>query len=311
MADETPVAPVADATPVIETKVEVPEAKPEAKEAKKPVIDSTKPLSQQTDKLLAQIPEKVEEKKEEEKPEPAVEKPAEDIKQVEEEADEPKEVVELPTWQKYVLDKLPDIQTLGHTEGKPDKVFTVKRLQDLPDDFEFASKRDELVFMAANSSQEMNAREAYAQFQREEQQQQFQELQNKEAVEVQDDIAGLQKEGILPKFMYDSDDPKFNDDPAVKEANEIYDLFQKTNQAYIQANKTYRISYRDAADKFYAAKSRLKPVDPVKPPITKERDEIGAKTGTLQTAAPDKGKLRMPPGSNMNDFLKLYRGGRI
>lgn len=318
-APETP-TPEAPVAPEIET----PKVEPKEPD-KKPVIDATKPLSSQVDSLLKAVPEKDADKPADSKPE----EPKEDEKKPEEPALEPEapketepeaadvKAVELPEWQKYVIDKLQPIQTIGHEGEGKDKVYSVKRLEDLPLDFEFADRRSELAFMAANSSQELNARELLAQYKQQEQQNVIAEMQNQEALDVQADINALQKEGILPKFQYEPDDPKFNSDPAVKEANDVYDLFTKTNQAYARANKTYRISYRDAADKYFAAQSRNKPEAPPTPDKPKEpdkpteREKVAAQVGAPAGSGAEKGKLRMPSGAQMTDVLRLYNQGRI
>lgn len=288
--------------PTPETPTEPVEPKVEAK----PVVDPTKPLSRQIDKMLESVPEKKEETPEPEEPkeDEAVEEPEDDLPEPDE-----KEVVDLPPVAKYILENLPSIQVLGHTANGKDKVFNVKRAEELPDTFEFASRRDEILFNSAIASQELNARELLTKYQQQEQQNKYQEYLNKEALEVQQDIDELQKEGLLEKFKYKSDDPKFNEDPAVKEANAIYDLFKKTNDAYIKAGKTYRVSYRDAADKYYAAQARAK--KPEATPAQKERTEVASKVSAPQGADPSKQRLRMPPGSRMKDIMKLYNQGRI
>lgn len=325
MADDKVVAD-APATPVVEPLKE--ENKEEPKDAKpqKPVLDSNKPLTQQVDKILEQMP-----KEENEENEPA--KPKEDSKAKEtpEDAtpsnddskipavdeDEPYvEPKELPTWQKYVLENLPTIQTVGHTGEGKDKVVNVKRVEDLPDDFEFADRRTEIAFSAALASQEVNARELLNKYNGQQQIQQFNEFKNQEAIDIQADIKNLQREGILPKFQYSEDDPKFNDDPAVKEANAIYALYEKTNQAYLdqftKTGKNYRISYADAADKYYATQNRNRPNKPeVKPEVKQERNKVATQVSAPQSASPESAKKAMPVGSTMQDVLKLYKLGRI
>ncbi len=305
--------------PVEEVKVEV-KAEPKA-----PKIDSSKSMNQQADNFLKQIPEvKEEPKKDDTKPESAgvdvakVDgdggKPAEKS----EEAPEEPKLEALPEWQKYVLERLPQIQVLGHAgENGKDKVYSVKSYTELPSDFEFSSRRDELAFNAALASQEYKANELVKEYQQEEQKRQNQEWASKDAVDVEGDIKRLQKEGLLPKFQYESNDPKFDTDPAVKEANEIYDLRQKINAQYYQQKRNYYISYEDAAHRYYSAKGREakvdKPVDkaPEKPVVKSEREKVAERITPTQGADPGKTAKRMPPGSNMRDVLKLYNAGKI
>lgn len=300
------------------------------KAEEKPVLDTQKPLSRQVDKILEQLPkedkdDKSDEKKPEEVPAPAKEESEDAVDEKEnvtaedspQETEIPQpdeidvEVKELPSWQQYILDKLPEIQTIGHTGEGKDKVFRVKRVEDLPENFEFASKRDELSFSAALASQEVNARDLLKQYQNEEQQQKYQEFQNQEAIDIQADIKALQKEGVLDKFKYSEEDAEFNSDPAVKTANAIYDLYKKTNDAYLrefsQTGRNYRISFRDAADKYFARQGRQAP----KPQARQERDKVATQVSAPQGASPDSQKRAMPIGSSMQDVLKLYKAGRI
>lgn len=305
MADDV-VTPAAEVTPKADEKVE----------NKLPKLDPSKPLNQQVNKILANMPKEGEEnaekpkegaeaeKEEPKKPDPKTPEPKE-----EPEAEEPPEVKELPPWQKYIVDNLPQIQTVGHVgENGKDKVFTIKRLEDLPEDFEFADRRTEIAFSAALASQEVNARELMTKYNTEQAQIKYQEFQNQEAVDIQKDIGTLQKEGILEKFKYDEDAPEFNDDPAVKTANEIYDLYKKTNDSYLKEGRTYRITFQDAAYKYLGMKSRQAPAP--KPADNKEREQVANKVSGQGTNS-ETPKKAMPTGSTMNDVLKLYKLGRI
>lgn len=316
MPDPVTPAPVVEEAPKAEEK-------PTA-----PVIDSTKPLRGQVDKMLAAVPTKEEDDKSGDKEPKEGTPPAKEEPKKEgtpaptpepEEEDEPDaftEPVELPQWQKYIVDNLPDIQTVGHTLNKageplPDKVFTIKRLEELPDNFEFASRRAEIAFGAALASQEVNARELLVKYNNQQQQQQYQQFQNQEALDIQSDITALQKEGVIDKFQHSEDSPEFNDDPAVKLANEIYDLYKKTNDSYIKSGRTYRITYQDAAFKYLGMKSRQTPPAPKTPDNSNERKQIADKISAPQSTAPEGQKRGMPVGSSMQDVLKLYKMGRI
>lgn len=290
-----------------EEQVEQP--KIEAKEEPKkeaPKLDTTKPLSQQTNKILEALPAE-EEKKEEVKDE---EEPKEEAKEeepvVEDDGESYEPPKELEPVAQYILERLPDIQVVGHTSNGKDKVFNVKRAEDLPEDFEFSSRRAELVFNAAIASQELNARQLLAQYQKEEQDSQIQQYLNQQALDVQSDISELQSEGLLPQFKYNVDDPKFDSDPAVKIANQIYEMFEKTNETYVKAGKTYRISYRDAAEKFLARQPKQE-----KAPAQKEREEVAQKVSAPQGAGPEAGKIRPRSGWTTRDVIKLYNAGKI
>lgn len=300
---------------------EVEEKKPEEK---KVALDPSRPLKGQVDRLLNSLPKEEEEEKDEKVEE--VEKKEETPEEVElEDIPEETKLEPLPEWQKYIIDNLPNIQVVGHQgeEGK-DKVFNVKRLEELPDDFEFSSKRAELAFNAALAAQEVNARELLQKYRGEEAQRARQDFESLEAVDIQNDVKSLQKAGLLPKFKYPVNDPRFNDDPAVQESNKIYDFYKKLNDGYFEkyngSGRMYRVSYEDAAYRYYALNP--KEVTPeIKKAIEKEekpksaeqvqREKAASKVGAPQGASTE-GKARpLRPGTSLQSVYQLYKQGRI
>lgn len=314
---ETPVE-----TPVEEAPKETPK---EEKANSKVRINPNKPLSSQVERLLEAVPEDKPEEKEEPKEEAKVE-PVEEIPEDVELEEIPEETKQepLPEWQKYIMDNLPEIQVIGHQgENGKDKVFKVKRLEDLPDDFEFTSKREELAFTTALASQEVNARELLQRYRGEESQRQAKEFEALEALDVQSDTKRLQDSGVLPKFKYPPNDPRFDTDPAVIEANKIYDFYEKINQEYYDkynnSGRMYRVSYEDAAYRYYAlhpkeapkeAKEAPKETPPKKSAEQVEREKVASKIGS-QGASSD-GKIRpLMPGTSVNKVYQLYKRGVI
>lgn len=312
------------------------EAKPveqEKTEQQEPAFKfrTDRPLQSQVNQLLKAVPEESEEKKEE----PAKEEPKEEPEKTEEVEEVPEEVEledleeeksyePLPDWQKYILDNLPDIQVMGHQgeEGK-DKVFTVKRLEELPDDFEFASKRAELAFNAAVAAQEVNARDLLAKYRSEEAQRAQADFEALEANDIQNDVKSLQKAGILPKFKYEVNDPRFNDDPAVQESNKIYNFYKKINDDYFNkyngSGRMYRVSYEDAAYRYYALhpKEATKEVkEAIKKEETKsesqaQREKVASKVSAPQGSAAEGAARPLPRGTDLNKVYQLYKMGRI
>jgi len=304
------------------------EAKP-VEEEKGFKLNPNRPLKNQVDALLKSLPEEKTEETEEE-PKKVEEKPdtVEEVPEEIELEDLPEEtkLEPLPDWQKYVLDNLPSIQVMGHQgeEGK-DKVFTVKRLEDLPDDFEFASKRAELAFNSAIASQEVNARDLLSEYRGKESQRAQAEFEALEAVDIQNDVKSLQKAGILPKFKYEVNDPRFNEDPAVDESNKIYDFYKKINDDYFNkyngSGRMYRVSYEDAAYRYYALHPKEASKE-VKEAIKKEeakpksenqenREKVASKVSAPQGATPEGKSRPLPPGTDLNRVYQLYKMGRI
>lgn len=298
----------------------------ENKEDKGFKLNPNRPLKSQVDQLLKAVPEepaKEEPKKEEEIP---VEEPQEEVpEEVElEEIPEETKLEPLPDWQKYIIDNLPTIQVMGHQgeEGK-DKVFTVKRLEELPDDFEFASKRAELAFNAALAAQEVNARDLLQKYRTEEAQRSQADFEALEAVDIQNDVKSLQKAGMLPKFKYEVNDPRFNDDPAVLESNKIYEFYKKINDDYFTkyngSGRMYRVSYEDAAYRYYAlhpkeaSKEQKEAIkkEEVKSENQAQREKVASKVGAPQSTTPETKARPLPPGTDLNRVYQLYKMGRI
>lgn len=309
-------------------------------------ISSSRPLSLQVDKLLATLP--AEEKAEDE----IVEKPDKPKIIDEAKADEADEKIEseaalvdqtlpipgidsdtptdeLPPVAKYIMDNLPDIEVTGHQgEGAADKVFRVKRLEDLPDDFEFASRRVELAFMRAEAAQEMNARDLFNRYKQEEANANVRNIREQDVKIIQSDIASLQKDGILERFKYAADDPRFSEDPAVIEANAIYKIWSDTNESYIKSGRVNKITYLDAADKYFASKYRaeqktaaeVKAAEkkeepsakkPEMKPVNQERQRVASRVSASQGAEPGKERYHLKPGASFNDILRAYKQGMI
>lgn len=313
---------------------------PEAKEPPALKLDSRLSLSQQSGKLAKMVQNELakDEKKEEpaadeskEEPKPAkesgVEEPAEVPAPDEDEEDEAPapQAVGLGPIEKYILDKLPTLQA-RIKDGDSVKVISFKDISELPQGFELADDSARAQFTVDVAAQVDRAKNALSQYKQAELQENIRKFEAQESQDVADDIAFLQRRGILPKFQYAEDDPKFNTDPAVKEANEIYDLYKKTNQAYAQkyadTGRTYRISYRDAADKYYARESRSKanesqnakdqPAPAKKTPVaTKERQEVARQQGAPQGGEPAGNKFRPRSGMKMSDINRLVTQGRI
>lgn len=296
-------------------------------------LNPNRPLKGQVDQLLKSLPEdkgevpaQQEDKKVEDKQEEVDDTPEEiELEDLPEET----KLEPLPAWSQYILDRLPEIQVLGHEgeEGK-DKIYKVKRLEDLPDEFEFASKRSELAFGAALASQEINARDLLNKYRSEEAQRANKDFETLEASDIQNDVKNLQKAGILPKFKYEVNDPRFNDDEAVKESNKIYDFYKKINDDYFAkyngSGRMYRVSYEDAAYRYYALNPREASKE-VKEAIKKEeakeepkksenqiqREKVATKVGAPQGAVSEGRSKPLPVGTSLNKVYQLYKQGRI
>ncbi len=147
----------------------------------------------------------------------------------------------------YIVDNLPNIQVRGRTSTNGNiRNFTVKAAGQLPETFEFASKRDELIFTQQIAAQELKAQQLQSTYQQDQQKQQAQKYSDQENTDIRSDIGDLQREGLLPKFKYAPNDRKFDSDPGVQAAQDVMDFMNEKNNDYAKQGKLYRISFRDA-----------------------------------------------------------------
>ena len=312
--------------PVAPTPVEAP---------KMPTLNSDRPLSQQTNqilKIMDNMPEKGDKKESTVSPEPPVADPAK-VEEPEEtplvvdnsflpEDDEERHVEPLAfkTWQEYVTAGVQPLTITGKVgdELREFKVFTEDQL---PADFQFNSDVDRLKYSRAFDRLERKAEGLQQEFYQKQQQENVRQFEVQEAKDISSDLTWLQSRGVVPKFKFDDNDPRFNSDDAVKEANAIYDLYKEVNNAYAQrymgTNRSYRISYRDAADKFYAMKGRETARAPkveapkAKTPIEQDRDKIAGKVGAPQGGDAHVAKPRAFQGMTMTDINRLVRANKI
>jgi hypothetical protein len=300
-----------------------------------PKIVMGKTLSEQSaqlTKLLQDRPDKKAEEKPLETPAP-VEQPKEEPKTPAPATNEPetqpeRPAVELPSLNKYILDKLPTLQT-RIKDGEQVKVVQFKDVTDLPAGFELASDADRAQFTVDVSAQVGRAKDAAAEYRQAENNENLRKWEVEEAKDVAGGLKRLQQRGILDEFQYEESDARFNDDPAVKTANEIYSLMKQTNKAHMEAGRTYRIGLEDAADKYFASKAREEKASEAdesqkakeqpkeekpKKELTdaqKERQEIAR-----QSKAPSGGEAKAErpiarSGMTMNDIRRLAAMGKI
>lgn len=133
----------------------------------------------------------------------------------------------------YIVDNLPDITARITKDGQVQEI-NVKSWTQLPQDVEFASKRDELAFMNALTAQENKAAELQRTYQSNQQQTQTQEFEQRENASIREDLTKLQNENKLPKFKEQPDSAGFNDDPATKEVQKVLDFMNQRNNQYLE-----------------------------------------------------------------------------
>jgi hypothetical protein len=204
----------------------------------------------------------------------------------------------LPPINRYIYDGLPQITTIGVIDGK-DVTINVKTADEIPENFEWKTKRAEKLFDQALIDQGGRAMRLENKYQNE----QTTRLNQQETNEIQADLAAMQAEGLIPKFSMETaiNNP---DNAGVKIANDVLALFQKTNMKYAQEGRSYRISYRDAYDKYEAQQARSTK-GTVKPdPTIKERKQVAAKVGSGGTK--EEPKYKVHAGMTVDDILREH-----
>jgi hypothetical protein len=212
------------------------------------------------------------------------------------------------TMGKWVLDNLPTIPVSIVIDGK-NEVVQVKRADDLPRDFDFASKYDETVFNQAIADQTNRAQSLINQWNQNQQKTETDKFNQQEDRDIQADIAGLQRQGLLAKFKYPVNDPKFADDPAVKRMQEVLDYYNTENKARWERSQSTgrlveRLSYTDAFKLWQADHVELTPTQKAedKARVTATRKTAKAGNGTNEA----KTRPNLPRNADISQIISAY-----
>lgn len=267
-------------------------AKPKGDEAPKPLSD---------DELIAELEKRgLKVAKKDEEPQPR--------------APEFKKPEELPesTWndmkpvQKYIYQELPYI-TIRGVQGEGDEAkqveLRVKTPGQIPEDFNFASKRDEKIADDAFMEQNKNADQMYAKIQQSSQKAQQQAQQQQETEQIIKGVEQLQSDGVIPKITAEPGTPEFDKDPGVIRANQILEYRNKLlaageNVSVVSAGKMFK------ADNpaLYAPKPANKG-DEERKKVAK--NVAGGGRGTPASAKPGD-RVKFPPGTSASDIADFY-----
>jgi hypothetical protein len=206
---------------------------------------------------------------------------------------------------KYIIDNLPLITArLKTSSGYKD--VQVKSYSQLPEEFEFASKRDEIAFNNALTAQEYRARDLQKQFQQSKQDMSTKEFEQRENASLRDDIAELQKAGQLPKFKVAPDSAEFDKDPAAKEVQKVLEFMNTKNQEYLQAYNAGR-AYRHIG--FQEAFSMFKPANTnsAQDREDEERTTVAKNLTSRQGLSAEKmHRATVKSGTRIDDIIARY-----
>ena len=161
--------------------------------------------------------DKKEEPKKDDKPQPWEERPDE---------------IDEKLWNKSTPEEKFIYNSLDYitVKGKDGEELSVKLPTQLPDDFEFASKRAEAQFYSAMSAQSSKAEKLMNKITSDREQTTKQEQEKAELDAIIADVDRLQDDGIVPKIKAKPGTEEFNTDPSVQLVNKILDFRDEYNR---------------------------------------------------------------------------------
>lgn len=162
---------------------------------------------------------KKEEPKKEDKPRPWDERPDE---------------IDEKLWNKSTPDEKFIYNSLDYitVKGKDGEELSIKIPTQLPDDFEFASKKAEAQFYSAMSAQSSKAEKLMNKITSDREQITKAEQEKAELDAIIADVDRLQDDGIVPKIKAKPGTEEFNTDPSVQLVNKILDFRDEYNRKH-------------------------------------------------------------------------------
>lgn len=146
--------------------------------------------------------------------------------------------------QRFIYDGL----TAVAVQDKEGKVYNVKTYAELPADFEFFNKSQEVAFLSNMNSQELNARELQSKYRSERETEQREAAQkdwnDKEQLADKLDIDELQKAGDFPLFKVRPTDKGFEDSEPAKLMAAVLEYKDELNQAAFERSQEHGITMR-------------------------------------------------------------------
>ena len=218
--------------------------------------------------------------------------------------EQPKEAAtNLSPEQAFIFNSLPDI----NVQAADGKYYTIKVPSQLPADFEFANKREEIIFNQNVAAQELNARDLQNQFKTQETQRQGAEFQEKVNASVRSDVAELQREGIFPKFRTPIDSPNFEKDAAAVEMQAVLDLMETRNTGYLeqaQKGQPFRfVGFKEAYDIYTAQQARAERQKNVRNEDSARKTIAKKSSNSAGAYEPSIVKPSVRPGTTTRDLL--------
>lgn len=149
--------------------------------------------------------------------------------------------------QQYLAENIQPLTIQGTIDGK-ERSLQVYAVENIPDNFEFASHSAERLALVNLARMDTKATDLERQFNLNQQQTEAQRFTEQENRDIQSDIADLQRNGDIPLFTRGMD---VDTDPKAETAREVLDFYNRENTARARAAQEqgrlyHHISYKDA-----------------------------------------------------------------
>lgn len=206
----------------------------------------------------------------------------------------------------YIADNLPDITARIVQDGKVSEI-SVKSWTQLPQDVEFASKRDELAFVNAVNAQEIRAQQLRQEYRTNQSTQQAQDFETRENAMIRDDITKLQNESLIPKFKVAPNESGFESDEGYKSAQEVLEFMNKKNEEYLATvNKggAYRhIGFEEAYYMMPKTQKDQAKQEAQKTEDTQRKQKATNVAGNQNNSTPNIRKATVAQGTSLDDIV--------
>ena len=203
----------------------------------------------------------------------------------------------MPTINKVIYNQLPYITAIG----KDGNTIKVKTPQQLPDDFEFASKKAELQFQSDVQEQTVRAERANNHIQQSISNMKMEQQKTATARMIVSEVEALQKSGDLPTPKAKPNTKAFDEDEAVILTNKVLGYYeQRRANGDRMSIKDALILYKAMNPEEFKKKTEVKG-DAERKKVSKKISGVN-KSADTSTTKPNKTKY-FKPGMDVQDIL--------
>jgi len=132
----------------------------------------------------------------------------------------------------YAYESLPEINVKGRIGNGKIETYTVKTAEELPDNFRYASAKDQAMFNASIAQNATLAAQAVADAEKFNGERKQLLSARETAANRKSEIEKLQETGALPKITAKLDDPNFANDPGVQRTQQVLDYMKSENDKF-------------------------------------------------------------------------------